>query len=335
MQKRMAIAALLLVCGTTSAQRGLWVNKDEILACSASGAAWDDLVRDAAALGAIRLSDQDEKDDSRLLAATIVAIKTGGDLRPLQAIALAAMGTEDGGRTLALGRNLQALVLAADLLEFNPEQRASFSTWLASVRYETLDGRTLVSTHEERGNNWHTHAGAARIAADLYLRDYQDLRRASQVLAGWMGYEKAYAGFEWGDLDWQADPAHPFGINPPGSTIQGHSVDGVLPDDQRRAGGFMWPPPKENYCYEAFQGFLVQLVLLDRAGLPAWRWKSSAPLRAFSWLNVEAAYPAEGDDVWMPPIVNRIYGTDFAVLAGSHGKALGWSEFFLQLPEWP
>lgn len=325
-----------LLQATIGAQQGLWVKREEILARSASGRAWESLLADAARSASLDLSDQDDPNDSRLLAAVIVAIRTGGDLAPLKARALAALETENGGRTLALARNLPALVIAVDLLDLQGDERTHFETWLRGVIRESLDGRTILSTHEDRGNNWNGWAGAARIAADLYLRDYQDLKRASQVLAGWMGYRSSYAGFKWGELDWQADPTKPVGINPPGSTIQGHSVDGCLPDDQRRSGGFTWPPPKENYCYEMLQGLVVQLVLLERAGLDAWGWKMRAPLRAFEWLHEEALFPAEGDDVWMIPIVNRKYGTSFPAIGGaSHGKSVGWSEFFLEAPSWP
>lgn len=330
----LALSALLQA--TISGQQGLWVNRDEILSLSASGAAWEDMVADAARSAPLDLSDQDDPNDSRLLAAVIVAIRTGGDLAPLKERAFAALETENGGRTLALARNLPALVLAMDLLELEGEERLRFETWLRAVLREDLDGRTLISTHEDRGNNWGTWAGAARFAADLYLRDYPDLQRASRVLAGWMGYRRSYALFRWGELDWQADPENPVGINPPGATRDGHSIDGVLPDEQRRAGGFTWPPPKENYCYEGLQGLVLSLVLLERAGLDAWSWKARAPYRAFRWLAVEAQFPAEGDDVWMVPIVNRKYGVALPVGSGSsHGKSVGWSEVFLELPSWP
>ena len=71
----------------------------------------------------------------------------------------------------------------------------------------------------------------------------------------------AAAGFEYGDLSWQADPTKPVGINPVGAKRDGHSIDGVLPDDQRRSGGFVWPPTKENYVWEALQGAIAQAVI--------------------------------------------------------------------------
>ena len=120
---------------------------------------------------------------------------------------MAAIGTEKGGRTLALGRNLVSYVIAADLIDLKRYDAGSdqqFRSWLAAVRKETLDGKTLISTHEVRPNNWGTHAGASRVAADRYLGDKADLARAAQVFKGWLGDRSAYAGFKYGELAWQA-----------------------------------------------------------------------------------------------------------------------------------
>src|SRR6185295_5158219 len=165
-------------------------------------------------------------------------------------------------------------------------------SWLAAVRTENLDGKTLISTHDVRPNNWGTHAGASRVAADLYLGDKADLAKAAQVFKGWLGDRTAYAGFTYGDTSWQADPSKPVGINPKGATKSGHNIDGVLPDDQRRAGGFTWPAPSENYVWEALQGALAQAVILDRAGYAAFEWQDQALLRAVTWLHSQCNYPA-------------------------------------------
>jgi hypothetical protein len=46
----------------------------------------------------------------------------------------------------------------------------------------------------------------------------------------------------------------------------GYDIDGVLPDDQRRAGSFAWPPPKTVYAGARFKAFLATAIILDRAG---------------------------------------------------------------------
>ena len=110
--------------------------------------------------------------------------------------------------------------------------------------------------------------------------------------------------------------------------MNGFSVDGVLPDDQRRGGAFTWPPPKENYVYGALQGALAAANILHRAGYDTWNWQDKALLRAYLWLHNEANFPPEGDDTWQLPLVDSVYGTDF--WDGSpirHGKNMGWTDW--------
>lgn len=161
-----------------------------------------------------------------------------------------------------------------------------------------------------------------------YLDDAAQLERVATVFRGWLGDRDAYAGFKYGDLSWQCDPASPVGVNPPGCARGGHSIDGVLPDDQRRGGGFTWPPPRENYVYEALQGALVQAVILQRAGYDAFAWQDSALLRAFRWLHEQARFPPSGDDGWQVPLVNAFYGTSFPEPRPSRpGKNMGFTDF--------
>jgi hypothetical protein len=101
-----------------------------------------------------------------------------------------------------------------------------------------------------------------------------------------------------------------------------------MADDQRRGGGFRWPPPHENYVYEALQGALVQAVILDRAGYPAFDWENRALLRAFRWLHDEARYPAVGDDTWQIYLVNRYYNAHLpAPVPTRPGKNMGWTDW--------
>ena len=77
------------------------------------------------------------------------------------------------------------------------------------------------------------------------------------------------------------------------ATHRGHSIDGVLPDDQRRGGPFEWPPPRENYVYEALQGATVQAALLSRAGYDAWDWGDQALLRRDQVIAIPAICAVE------------------------------------------
>jgi len=310
---------------------GLWTSARELAVLPLSGPAWSRLRTVAEqAPGLPNVADQEDDTDVRVVAKALVYARTGVPALRDEVVAacLAAIDSELGGRTLALGRNLLGYVVAADLVVLPPAEDALFRAWLRRCLDERLDGLTLVETHELRPNNWGTHAGASRIAVALYLGDQAELARAAQVFRGWLGERSAYAGFAYGELDWQADPAHPVGINARGALRDGHSIDGVLADDQRRSGPFLWPPPRENYVWEALQGALAQAVLLYRAGYDVWSWSDQALLRALEWLHGPCAFPAEGDDTWLPHLVNYYYGADFpAPVPSSPGKNMGWSDW--------
>ena len=155
------------------------------------------------------------------------------------------------------------------------------------------------------------------------------MNAAANVFKGWLGDRAAYASFSYGELYWQSNPNNPVGINPKGATIQGHDVDGVLPDDQRRGCAFTWPPCKENYTWEALQGASVQAQLLSRAGYDVWNWSDKALYRAVNWLYNVNGYRPEGDDVFIPWIINKAYGTSFStttpVAIGKNMSYTDWS----------
>ena len=148
------------------------------------------------------------------------------------------------------------------------------------------------------------------------------------MFRGWLGDRSQYSGFKFGDMSWQADPANPVGIDKKGALIQGKNVDGVVPDDQRRSGGFVWPPPKENYVWAALGSAFVEAELLYRAGYPdVYAWSDSALLRAITWLNTVDGFPAQGDDGWVPWLANAAYGTAYPAPARTSGKAMGWTDW--------
>jgi hypothetical protein len=316
---------------------GLWISRGEIAARLTSGAAWSAMKAGADAGGAAAIADQDSDHDVNTLAAALVAARTGAATYRDRAVAgiAAAIGTEAGGRTLALGRNLPSYVIAADVLNLpsvDPGLDGRLRSWLAALRTKDLGGDTLVSTHELRPNNWGTMAGAARIAADAYLGDAADLRRAAAVFRGWLGERSAYAGFSYGDLSYQADPSAPVGINPAGATKAGVSIDGAIPDDMRRGCPFTPAPCHTDYPWEALQGAVVQAELLWRQGHDAWSWGNRALLRAARYLQgLDAKFGgwwATSDDTWQPWLLNHAYRASLpATTPSSPGKVMAWSDW--------
>ncbi len=299
-----------------------------------TGTAWKTLFSWANKSASPDLSDQNDSSDIVVLAKALVYQRTGADAYRSGAIALIkkAVGTEAGGRTLAEARNLPGFVIAAGLVNLKDADPSfdsgTFRPWLRKVLTESMsEGVNLVWTQEHRPNNWGMHATAARAAIAAYLGDANELARTAQVFRGWLGDRSAYAGFKFGDTSWQCDPAHPVGINPAGCTKSGHSIDGVLADDQRRAGGFTWPPQKENYVWEALQGATLAAEILSEHGYAAWSWGDKALLRAVEWLYDVDNFPATGDDSWEPYLIDHAYGTNFASGAARPGKNFGFTDW--------
>jgi hypothetical protein len=303
-----------------------------------SGPAWTGLLARAdATAGTPDLSNQDDDTDQIILAKALVYARTGTVSYRTSVVAAlrAVVGTEDGGRTLALGRNLAAYVISADLVGLavvDPSfEQGTFRPWLRAVLSKPLDGLTLVETHERRPNNWGTHAGASRAAVAAYLGDAAELARTAQVFRGYLGDRTAYAGFVYGDdLSWQCDAAQPVGVAPLGCRKDGVLIDGALPEEMRRGGGFAWPPTFTGYAWEGLQGAVLQAEILRHAGYAAWEWSDRALLRAVRFLYGQVGWAATGDDEWQPWLVDRRYGTTYRGSAPARsGKNFGYTDWFV------
>jgi hypothetical protein len=282
---------------------GIWISPAEIRALPREGPAWENVhAMGWPPLAPLVLSDQNTDVNVRLLAKAYLYCRTLNPNYRTQVVDAirAALETENGGRTLALGRNLLAVVVSAELVELGFADRLAFSAWLDGVRREELFDRNLISTHEDRPNNWGTNAGASRMAADLYLGDLEDLERAVAVFRGYLGDASAWSGFRYGtDLSWHADELNPLATNPLGASKLGFSIDGVLPDDQRRAGPFQWPPPISNYPYGALQGAVAQALILHRLGYDAWTRPSCAPSACSTrWPRTRSGATTSGWATW-------------------------------------
>jgi hypothetical protein len=352
-RRRLAAAvvasACLLVVATPAAgdqplEPGIWLSRSEVQKLPEQGPAWDQVKRLAdEPAGQPDLSNQDSEADVHVLAEALVFARTDDERLRSKAAAgvVAAIGTEHGGRTLALARGLVAYVVAADLIDlrsYDPTAARRFASWLAAVRNEDLEpssNPTLVATHELRPNNWGTHAGASRIAADIYLGDRRDLARAAAVFKGWLGDRAIYHGFDYGeDLSWQANPDAPVGVDPPGAVRDGESLDGALPDDMRRGCSMRFPPCPTLYPWEAMEGAAVQAELLSRQGYDAWDWGDQALRRAATFLfNLHSRYGdsdwgAPAGHAWVPWLLNARYGTHFpATTPAQPGKGMGFTDW--------
>ena len=135
----------------------IWIDKQRLLNLPVSGSAWENLVAAAhKPVSRPNLSDQDDKTNVRVLAQALVYARTGEESfrKSVITACMSAIGTEEGGRTLDLGKELAAYVLAADLVGLPAREDARFRSWLAELRHRKFpSGKSLVSTHERRPNN--------------------------------------------------------------------------------------------------------------------------------------------------------------------------------------
>jgi hypothetical protein len=333
----------------------IWLSREDLMRLPASGPAWDRLKAAADDRSeSADIANQDSNHDVKTMAVALVYARTGeSHYRRKAADAIGeAIGTEEGGRTLELGRNLFSYVIAADLIDlrgYDPVREAKFRSWLRSLRRRPLgpDDVTLIRTAENSPSNWGGMAGASRVAVAAYLRDEDDLARQAEVMKGWLGDRSAYPGIpstefgpedvgkglrfggSEGDLSWHVDPSRPRGVNPKGAKKDGHSIDGALPDDMRRGGEFTWPPKYTQYPREALSGYVALAEILFRQGFNVYEWEHRALLRAtrFLW-ELEQEFPNE--DWWEPDvpaywIINYRYGTSFPVEGGWIARNFGWT----------
>lgn len=321
---------------------GLWIDRDRLRGLPTSGAAWERLWREATGpTPPPDLADPQDRADTHAWAQALVGVRLGDEsmLASVRATLdrLVRERSENGADALAVARNVVGFVLAADLIELSrvdPALDSAFRSRLATLRDRDLQGRTLRSTHDERPNNWGTHAGAARIAIALYLGDDEDLAAAAAVHRAWLGERGASPpAFRFGARSWQADPSRPVGVNPRGARVSGIDVDGALPEEMRRGGSLDDPPAHTGYAWEALQGATVATELLSRNGYPgAWRWGDDALERAVAYLyRLDARFggwAATGDDRWNVWLINRRTGRSDPVEAGvSVGKNMGFTDW--------
>src|SRR5437667_4362122 len=124
-----ALGLASLAPAAPAATKGIWITRDEIMALPMSGPAWAALKKQAdLPAGTPVLSSQDQNNNVYVLAKALVYVRTGipGYRDSVVRACMAAIGTEAGGRTLALGRELEAYVVSADLVGLDPADDAVF-----------------------------------------------------------------------------------------------------------------------------------------------------------------------------------------------------------------
>ena len=113
----------------------------------------------------------------------------------------------------------------------------------------------------------------------------------------------------WTGTTWQCDQNRPAGINASGCTRNGVSLDGVIPEDQRRCGEFAAKPCATNYIHGAIDGLALSFWIMARQGDDPWSWGDRAALRQMQWKYANNQAPYTGFR-WQIPVIEEAYGVD-------------------------
>jgi hypothetical protein len=330
------LPALLLpfVGAQASIGGSLIASPAELAVLPTSGSAWTSLKAVAdGSLGTPNLTDQDNKHDVKTLAVALVANRLNSDTYRAKARAaiLGAMGTERVGADnsiLALGRQLGAYVLSADLIGLSGPDDAAFRTWLSAIRTRNLGGHgryeTLKGTCEDSPHNWGTFACASLVAANLYLGDSAAIARSWLVFKGLAGDRIAYAGFQDLSSDPWACPGKaftPFNSLCPADTVRfGAFVKDVTRGDD--------PPTATgaglSYTAEILQGVALQAELLSRAGYTD-AWSRLRP--AFDWARRNGAMNHSSVDYHVTWWANERYGWSLPTQPATSGRVFAYTDW--------
>lgn len=324
---------------SSTSSKGIWISREEIMKLPTSGSEWQALYTTAGgSLGTADIADQNSNHDVNTLAASLVCVRTGQFCDKARAAVVSAIGTEEGGRWLAVGRNLTSYVISADLLNLradsNPNSDGSrVEAWIRSFLTKKLsynnDASRLVGFPVfDSGSNASAEQGAAYAAVAAYLGDHNALEYAWNRFRLYscdrsspesvIDITKGVAG------GWAYDNNHPCAVNPAGTSRDGHRIDGAIINDMVRGGSYQWPPVYTQYPWVGLEGYVPAAYILYRAGYPAFEVENRAVLRTMEYLKY---LDDNTSSVWFDGIraneiihlVNFIYGTNFPVKGPTGG----------------
>ena len=328
--------------------------RSELMALPTSGPAWAYIVETASAQWPPPdFNDQDNQTNSLALAAALVYARTDDAAMRLKArdAIMAAIPTFDGDLESGLGplRQSSGWVLAADFVDLEGSDEAAFRDFIERVLTQRTGthGRwyDVVTTHNDAANNWGGWAGAARIAASLYLG--LDTEDAANTVRGFLGDRGSWAEFL-GQKDrlpddvasWACD-ASPAGFTPVNGpcTISGINLDGAIPADISRGSDRLTEPPSRTgimYTHETLAGYVLQAELLYRNGYPdIYEVRSQALRRMADFISRSEAAGGPG---WnpgrvqyhVPWLLNGRYGTSYPTVPAEHGRSFGYTDWLYE-----
>ena len=310
--------------------------------------------------GTADVADQDFGHDVATLAAALACARTASrELCDKARCGLvSAIGTERDGRWLAVGRNLTAYVIAADVLDLradgDPASTGSrVEAWLRGFGTEQLtdntSGAPIGFIPFASGSNASAQEGAAFAAVAAYLGDRDALgagvgrvphvrlrprgtgpraHRPPPGRRGRLGVRRSAAV--------RGESAATTKEIPEGRPGAGEErpIGGAIINDMARGGDFAWPPRTTQYPWVGLEGLVPAAVILERAGYPAFAAGDRAVLRAVQYLwdlkvSAESGrwfHERRASEILQ--LVNVAYGEHFEIdLPAGAGRTVGYTDW--------
>lgn len=302
----------------------IWISPEEIAALPTTGTAWSSVLSAAnSSWGSADLSDNNSKHDVLTLAGALVAVRNADNAMREKTIAgLKSAMASKLARALELSRGLQTYIIAADIIGYRD---SAFAAWVekaitANVQGHSGDG--VIGTATNSANNWGGHARASLAAAAVYLNRADWKEKVVTAQRAMVGVDAPGNTMKYTSTNWHAGNPRA-GVN---VLNAGAQLSGVIPEDYRRGGEKKWPPSDTGYIGEGLQGLVVTAAILHRAGWLPFSAGDNAIVRALD-AAVRSGNDMEGDDTWIPWLVNAYAGTTFATKPATSGKGMGYTDW--------
>lgn len=327
--------------------KGVWISREEIANLPITGPEWQSLLSTAnSSWGSADISNQDSNHDVYTLSGALVCARIGQLCDKTKQALLSAIGTENGSRWLAIGRNMVSYTIAADLLRSNQTLSGSeldrVTTWLSSFLTRQLPNNNTgvleKLTPFDSGSNASAEEGAVYAAIASYNKnktalDYVWNRFRLYSCDKTNNPETVIDvknGFDYG---WSSAStlSEACAVNPKGTTKQGYRIDGAIINDMRRGGPFTWPPSYTQYPWVGIDGYIPAALILYRAGYPAFQISDRSVLRTLEYLkyledNTTTTWfdgTRSNEDIF---IVNKAYGVSFPMNGPTgDGRVVGFT----------
>ena len=279
---------------------GIWISQSELMSRPVSGAAWKSVLSNAgASWGSASVSDQNSNHEQYVLAGAFVCARTNQYCDKTRQGLLSAIGTEEGSRWLAIGRNMLGYTIAADVMRnsgnLTDADLSLVSIWIASFLTRTLadnnSGAQIMLTPFSSGSNASAQEGAVYAAIAAYTDNTTKLNYA------WNRFRlyscdktnnpeteiNIKTGFN-GGWSYASTYTEACAVNPKDTTKNGIRIDGAVINDIVRGGSFQWPPVWTGYEWTGLQGYVPAALILSRAGYSSLEVKDRAVLRAVDYV---------------------------------------------------